>query len=214
MTRLLDAKDKGADVRKDVLEALAKPEAFEYFAELKKALQERGIANAVVDANIARGFDYYTGLVFEVFDTNPANARSMFGGGRYDNLIGQYGTEDVPAVGFAMGDVIARDFLETHNLLPHLKPAAHVYLAPVKPEDAEATSKFADELRAKGVYVALGMKHEKIGDHIKHAVKLSIPYFIGYGEKEKNTGEVTLKVLETEKEEVIPIDKVSTRLLS
>jgi histidyl-tRNA synthetase len=214
MTRLLDAKDKGADVRKDVLEALAKPEAFEYFAELKKALQERGIANAVVDANIARGFDYYTGLVFEVFDTNPANARSMFGGGRYDNLIGQYGTEDVPAVGFAMGDVIARDFLETHNLLPHLKPAAHVYLAPVKPEDAEATSKFADELRAKGVYVALGMKHEKIGDHIKHAVKLSIPYFIGYGEKEKNTGEVTLKVLETEKEDVIPIDKVSTRLLS
>lgn len=213
MTRLLDAKDKGADVRKDILEALRQPEKFEYFAELNKALRVRGITNAVIDANIARGFDYYTGVVFEVFDTNPANPRAMFGGGRYDNLIGQYGSEDVPAVGFAMGDVIARDFLETHNLLPKLPSTAQVYLAPVKPEDAEAASALADELRASGVHVALGMRHEKIGDHIKHAVKLSIPYFIGYGEKEKTAGTVTLKVLATEAEEVIPMDKVAERLL-
>ncbi|MBY0538891.1 histidine--tRNA ligase [Patescibacteria group bacterium] len=220
MTRLLDAKDKGADVRKDVLDALAEPKNFEYFAKLKKALQERGIENAVIDANIARGFDYYTGLVFEVFDTNPENPRAMFGGGRYDNLIGQYlpdgrqAADNVPAVGFAMGDVIARDFLETHNLLPKLPPATHVYIAPVRPEDAESAAQFADELRAHGVHVALGMKHEKIGDHIKHAVKLSIPYFIGYGEKEKTAGTVTLKVLATEAEEVIPMDKVADRLLS
>ncbi len=223
MTRLLDAKDKGADVRKDVLDALAHPEDFEYFAQLKKALREREIGNAVIDANIARGFDYYTGMVFEVFDTDPANSRSLFGGGRYDNLIGQYGSEDVPAVGFAMGDVIARDFLETHNLLPKLSSTAHLYLAPVKPADLDAASRFADSLRAAGVNVALGMpvrrsldgggKHEKIGDHIKNALKLSIPYFAAFGEKEGASGELTLKELTTETEEVIPMDKLASRLL-
>lgn len=213
MTRLLDAKDKGSDVRKDLLDALSKPENFEYFAKLTKALTERGITNAVVDTNIARGFDYYTGLVFEVFDTNPANSRSMFGGGRYDNLVGQYGTEDVPAVGFAMGDVIARDFLETHNLLPKPTSTAHLYLAPVKPDDSESASAFADELRTKGVNVALGLKHEKIGDHIRNALKLSIPYFVAFGEKEKSAGSVTLKSLTTESEEVIQIDRLASRLL-
>jgi histidyl-tRNA synthetase len=220
MTRLLDAKDKGANVQQEVLDALKQPEKFEYFAQLQKALKERGIGNAVVDANIARGFDYYTGIVFEVFDTNPANPRSMFGGGRYDNLIGQYlpagrqADDNVPAVGFAMGDVIARDFLETHSLLPKLSSTAHLYLAPVRPEDADMTSAYADELRTKGVRVALGMKHEKIGDHIKNALKLSIPHFIAFGEKEKTSGTITLKALTTETEEVIPMDKVADKLLA
>ncbi len=213
LTRLLDRKDKGAEIPKELLDATQHPETFEYFSKLTSALRERGIENAVVDANIARGFDYYTGLVFEVFDTNPANPRSMFGGGRYDNLIGQYGSEEVSAVGFAMGDVIARDFLETHNLLPKLPSTAHVYLAPVTAGDAETAVTFADELRNQGVNVALGMKHEKIGDHIKNAVKLSVAYFIAYGEKEKQSGTVSLKELATETEEVIPIDKVAERLL-
>jgi histidyl-tRNA synthetase len=213
LTRLLDAKEKGADVPKELLKALETPETFGYFNELEAALGRRGIQNTVIDANIARGFDYYTGLVFEVFDTDPANSRSMFGGGRYDNLVGQYGGDEVPAVGFAMGDVIARDFLETHNLLPKLPSSATLYLAPVSSDDAEDAAKLADELRGKGVHVALGMKHEKIGDHIKNAVKLGIPYFVAYGGKEKESGHVTMKELATEKEESIHIDKLAERLL-
>lgn len=213
MTRLLDAKDKGADVSPNVLEALANPGAFPYFSELMTALKTRSVGNAVIDANIARGFDYYTGMVFEVFDTNPENSRSMFGGGRYDNLIAQYGGEATPAVGFAMGDVIARDFLETHGILPALPPAARLYLAPVTEKDAEAAAELADTLRGSGVNVALGMKHEKIGDHIKAALKLSIPYFVAFGEKEKTSGSVTLKELALEKEESVHMDKLASRLL-
>jgi histidyl-tRNA synthetase len=84
----------------------------------------------------------------------------------------------------------------------------------VNAADNESATSFADALRAKGVHVALGMKHDKIGDHIKHALKLSIPYFIAYGEKEKTADSITLKILATESEEVIPIDKVAGRLLS
>jgi histidyl-tRNA synthetase len=75
-----------------------------------------GLSNVEFDPSIVRGFDYYTGMVFEVFDTNPENKRSLFGGGRYDNLLEIFGVDPVPTVGFGMGDVTIRDFLETHNL--------------------------------------------------------------------------------------------------
>lgn len=84
--------------------------------ELLRALEKRQISNAKFDANIVRGFDYYTGMVFEVFDTHADNRRSLFGGGRYDNLLEIFGVEPIPTVGFGMGDITIRDFLETHSL--------------------------------------------------------------------------------------------------
>ena len=86
--------------------------------ELVSILKEKGIQNVVFDPFIVRGFDYYTGMVFEVFDTNSENPRALFGGGRYDNLLEMFGVEPLPTVGFGMGDVTMRDFLETHDLLP------------------------------------------------------------------------------------------------
>ncbi|MEQ1499943.1 MAG: ATP phosphoribosyltransferase regulatory subunit [Parcubacteria group bacterium] len=83
--------------------------------EITKALEEKGIKTKF-SPEITRGFDYYTDMVFEVFDTNPENPRSLFGGGRYDNLLEIFGVEPVPTVGFGMGDVTMRDFLETHGL--------------------------------------------------------------------------------------------------
>ncbi len=213
MTRALDAKDKGADVPAELLSALENPSSFPYFAELKEMLNARGITNAVIDANIARGFDYYTGLVFEVFDVSPENTRSMFGGGRYDKLVGQYGTEDVPAVGFAMGDMVAADFLRTHNLLPALPSTARLYLAPASVEDAEIASEFADSLRARGVNVALGMKHADRSDHLKSALKLGITYFASYGKNEKNAGELKVKNFLTQEETAVAVDKLASYLL-
>lgn len=83
--------------------------------EIVKALDTKGI-KTVFSSSLTRGFDYYTGMVFEVFDTNPENRRALFGGGRYDNLLEMFGVEPLPTVGFGMGDVTIRDFLETHNL--------------------------------------------------------------------------------------------------
>lgn len=183
-------------------------------AEVRRQLINIGVTNTVFNADVVRGFDYYTGIVFEVFDTNPENKRSMFGGGRYDNLVGQYGSEEVPAVGFAMGDVIARDFLQTHNLMPTLTSATHLYLAPQSESESENVASVADTLRKSGVNVAVGMKHEKIGDHIKTALKLAIPYFAVYGEKEKESGTLTIKTLATSSEQTLPLSEVPSFLNS
>lgn len=76
--------------------------------------------NIVFDPELARGQTYYTGMVFEIFDTNKDNPRAICGGGRYDNLLELFDVEPVPAVGFGWGDITMRDFLETHDLLPKI----------------------------------------------------------------------------------------------
>ena len=70
------------------------------------------------DPLIVRGLDYYTGTVFEIFDTDPANPRALFGGGRYSDLAGLFTNQQIPGIGFAVGDVTLPDFLATHGLLP------------------------------------------------------------------------------------------------
>lgn len=86
------------------------------FQAVMESVKKLGITDIMFDPTITRGFDYYTGMVFEVFDTHPDNRRSLFGGGRYDNLLEIFGAEPIPTVGFGMGDITIRDFLETHGL--------------------------------------------------------------------------------------------------
>jgi len=75
--------------------------------------------NFVFDKSLARGQTYYTGMVFEIFDTDKTNTRAIAGGGRYDNLLEMFDVASVPAVGFGMGDITLQDFLETHKLGPY-----------------------------------------------------------------------------------------------
>lgn len=121
--RLLDKKEKITEEEFDTKWKELSDSPFEINTEvnqdLSKIIKSLGISNITYDPLLTRGFDYYTGMVFEVFDTNPENKRSLFGGGRYDNLLEIFGVEPVPTVGFGMGDVTIRDFLETHNLPLH-----------------------------------------------------------------------------------------------
>ena len=103
-------------------------EAIPGFEQLYQELQWRGVAEMVkLDPTIVRGLDYYTGLVFEVFDRRRQN-RALAGGGRYDNLINVIsdGAVDLPAAGFAIGDVVLQNLLQE---LPHTRTKAEEALA-------------------------------------------------------------------------------------
>ena len=67
--------------------------------------------------------------MFEIYDVNPKNPRALFGGGRYDDLVGIFGVEKVSGIGFGWGDVTTRDFLETYGLLPEYHPPLQLYIA-------------------------------------------------------------------------------------
>lgn len=173
-----------------------------------EALKARGVS-VVYDPSIVRGFEYYTDITFEAFDTNPENSRSILGGGRYDSLVEKYGSEPVHAVGFAMGDAVLPDFLRTHHLMPTCAPHTHLYLIPMD-QGAHAA---ADTLRAQGVNVALGMKHEKISDHIRNADKLGIPHLAVFGDREAASNELSIKNLKTGTETAVSLDKVGAFLV-
>ena len=177
------------------------------------ALKARGVNNAVFDPTITRGFDYYTGIVFEIYDTNPANPRALFGGGRYDGLVGLFGGDPIPAVGFALGDVTLADFLETHGLLPSAtgdKP--QLYLGTPAKGDIPAAQAFADTLRKEGGRVFVNITEKPLGDQIKDAVKRGIPLFIAYGADEVANQTVRMKILATGEEQGLPVSELPVRL--
>jgi histidyl-tRNA synthetase len=178
-----------------------------------QTLRDRGVANAVVDPTLTRGFDYYTGIVFEIFDTDTTNPRSLFGGGRFDKLLELWGTEPVPAIGFGMGDVTLANFLETHNLIPQQgAQQAHVYLGTPTPEDIPMAQAFAETLRKEGVRAFVNLSTRGLGDQVKDALKRSIPFFVAYGANEVAQGEVKLKVLDSNEEEMVPCTSLASRL--
>jgi histidyl-tRNA synthetase len=159
-------------------EALSIPSILDAKNELDaviSALHSRGIKNVEYDETLIRGFDYYTGIIFEVFDTNEKNNRSLFGGGRYDELMGIFGEEKIPTVGFGMGDVPTIDFLEVHHLLPKYKSTTDIMICIMDSEFNVAATEIATTLRKSGINVAVNYSNKKIGDQIKSADKQSIP---------------------------------------
>jgi len=175
------------------------------------ALEELGITNARFDQTLMRGFDYYTGTVFEVFDLNPENRRAVLGGGRFDELLALFGNEKVPAVGFGAGDVTARDLMETYGTIAKpstnnssqdlqsidIQPPADIAIAIMGEESVPFALETARDLREEGLRVVVDLSKKKIGDQIKNADKRHIPKVIVIGDEEVKTGKLKVKDLKT-----------------
>ncbi|MEK7501816.1 MAG: histidine--tRNA ligase [Patescibacteria group bacterium] len=173
-----------------------------------QGLERLGIANTRFDQTLMRGFDYYTGIVFEVFDLNPANRRSIFGGGRYDDLLSLFGNEKVPAVGFGAGDVIARDLMETYGTLPKSESSVDIALCIVGEQNIPYTLELAQTLRNKSIRVSVDLSGKKLGDQIGNADKRGIPRIICIGDEEVKNGKLRVKNLKTGEEIVTTEDEI------
>ena len=179
--------------------------------ELQKvfvSLEKAGIKNFIYDPSLVRGFDYYTGTVFEVFDTSPLNNRSVFGGGRYDDLVGIFGVEKVPGIGFGAGDVTAADFLETHGLMPEYQPSINVYICHLE-GFVEQANQLASELRKQGLNVAVDLSERQVSKQVKTADKEKIPFVIVVGEEEVKSGKYKLKNLKGSKEYEVAKEEIA-----
>lgn len=213
LQKLIDKKNKIADFDKKAEEIIGriydlKFEADEEIKNLLAKLSALGVNNAIFDPDLVRGFDYYTGIVFEIFDTNPENNRSVFGGGRYDDLLSLFGSDKVTAIGFGMGDVTIRDFLESRNLIPTYVSPTKLYVANAG-VNPELVSRIANDIRNQGINVAVDYTGKKIGDQIKKAVKDSIEFVAIVGELELASKEIKIKHLPSESEELVALEKVA-----
>ncbi len=177
--------------------------------EITRALNKLGITNVEIDRSLARGFDYYTGTIFEIFDNDAANNRSMLGGGRYDNLTSLFGVEGIGGVGFGMGDVTMRDFLETHDLLPQKRAGAQVVVIPTDEAWNIEAEKAALRLRSAGLSVMVDISSKKLGKKMAAADHSGTGYVLVVGEDEVARGEYVLKNLADGTEQSGTLDELS-----
>lgn len=177
-------------------EAVRSHSSVKELQELVSRLKEAKIDNVVFDLSVMRGFDYYTGIVFEIFDENPDNNRSMLGGGRYDGLVALFGVEPVPTTGFGLGDVTFQNFLEGHKLLPALRSETDVYAVIIGDANV-AAQKVVKQLRDMEVNVAVDTGGRKIDKQLKTASKKGIQYVLFIGQKDITEEQFEIKNLMT-----------------
>jgi histidyl-tRNA synthetase len=213
MMKLLDKKNKIKDFDELAKEIVG--QEFKWDPKIDKGLQsiidelkERGIDNVKFDPELVRGFDYYTGTIFEIYDTNPENPRALFGGGRYDDLMNLFSDEKIPAIGFGMGDVTLRDVLETYDLIPNFETAVDVYICTLSKDYLDEASKLAQAWRDSGVNVIVDSSGKKVGDQIKKADQAQAYFVVVLGEDEIRSKKVKVKNLETGNEKKMNVNKV------
>lgn len=174
-------------------------------SQLAKVLDTEARDLITYDPMIVRGFDYYTSTVFEVFDLHPDNRRALFGGGRYDNLVGLYSSQRIPGLGFGMGDVTLFDFLETHGLSPAPSPGVDAVVLPVEEDLASAARQVAKDLRSAGLRIQTPLDSRKLGKEIQRADKLGARVVVIVGRDDWSRGDVTVRALGTGDQEQVAL---------
>ncbi|PWH17286.1 MAG: histidine--tRNA ligase [Anaerolineae bacterium] len=167
------------------------------------------------DPNIIRGLDYYTSTVFEAKDIGGTVRRSILGGGRYDDLLAAVGGDPLPAVGFAMGDVVISLILQEYGCIP-----ANIYAHPAKVlvttfsnDTLSHSLKLAHHLREKGVNVITYPEPVNLNKQLKYADRVKIPYAIILGPDEIAIDRFALKSLSSGEQIQLAWDEIDTKLL-
>ena len=176
----------------DLPESIRDSEAVREVQNLFTQLERSGVKNAIFDITLMRGLDYYTGTVFEFFDTHPENNRSLFGGGRYDGLVSVFGAEPLTAVGIAPGLTTFQLFLESHGLLPGIKNSTLASII-VLGNALGGALELAQTIRRSGINVDVDFTDRKLDKKLKAALKKQIRYLVFVGEDEVSSGIYTFK---------------------
>lgn len=163
------------------------------------------------DPSIVRGLDYYTGVVFEVFDLNPQNKRAISGGGAYANLLKIFNEEPLPGVGFGLGDVTLVDFLKTHNLIPDQasKKELDVYFTFQTSEATAISLGIANDIRALGFQVETELAPMKFKKLFKEAEKKGARFVAFIDQNELDEKKFQLRNMESRQNFEIDFSKIN-----
>ena len=164
------------------------------------------------DPTIVRGLDYYTGVVFEIFDKHPDNRRAIAGGGAFANLLAIFGEQPLPGVGFGMGEVTLTDFLKTHQLLPDLsKQNIDILIAYMDTASEKAVFDLSQTLRNHHIKVEVFLGESKPKKVFSYTDKKQPTFVLMLGADEVANNEIQLKNLKTKdvhKMNLANVDKI------
>jgi histidyl-tRNA synthetase len=210
--------EKLGDLAEPVFATLKSGGKSQKLGKLLDALRARGLADFVaIDIGIVRGLAYYTGIVFEVFD-RAGKFRAIAGGGRYDNLVAQLsdGALSMPALGFAMGDVVLGELI---NEIPQAREAMQkaitndtkidVYIVIAKEDRRADALTQIQQLRDRGFLVDYPLTSEKVGKQFQTAEQLGAGVAVLFGDE---WPELKIKNMATGEQELVAFEKLPDRL--
>ncbi len=186
---------------------------YDELKELIKLLDSYKLGRYIkIDFSIMRGFDYYTSTVFEIFDAK-GEFRAIAGGGRYDDLVKEFGGERCPGVGYGMGDVVLSLFLDKLGKLPKVEKEVDYFIAAVKPEMVADVLKIASFLRGNSCpccrrSVAVDIVGRSFKKQMDYANAIGAKKVVIVGPKEIKEGKVMLRDMVSGEEKKVNIGEI------
>ncbi len=202
----------------EILEKLGKkvicPLSVEGLGELKELysyLDDENIKNIVINVSLARGLAYYTGTVFEGFLRKSEVKSSICGGGRFDDMIGEYlgGKEKFPACGISFGLDVISEAMKLQGLGKD-KTVSKVYVVPIG--CVKECFGITQQLRNAGINTDFDIIGRSISKNMKYADTVGVPYVILVGEEELKLGKVKLRDMTSGNEEMLSVEEVVQKL--
>ena len=173
-------------------------------------LEKLGVKKTLIEFSptLARGLDYYTGLIFEI-EINDYSAGSVCGGGRYDNLIGTFANKQIPAVGFAFGFDRLIEAMNQLNLFPKDLQTTKVLVTVFNKDLLKNSISCTPALRSAGVSTELYLdENAKMEKQLKYADQKGIPYVVIIGPNEASKNMVTVKNMITREQKTVSEDNL------
>jgi histidyl-tRNA synthetase len=185
----------------------------ERLEQLARYLDAYGVGGfCEFDAAVVRGLAYYTGVVFEMYD-RAGELRALCGGGRFDDLVGAAGGEDLPAVGFGLGEAVLLELLEARGRLQASDRRCDAWVIPVSSDDRAEAIRTAARLRGAGLRADLSLRDQAVGKALKRAGQSGARVAVVIGASEREAGVATVRDLASGREERMDVDTLVGRLL-
>jgi histidyl-tRNA synthetase len=182
--------------------------------ELAKLLQNFNITDYVLyDGSLARGLDYYTGIIFEAWSRKGVLPRAIAGGGRYGDLVVELGGQPLTGTGLGFGETVIMELMDEYGIKYPKKPSCDIYIAPIKLDDLSIVIQLANKLQTKGLRTLLNAFDWRIKRHFENAEKTGVELMLIIGKKDLTNDAVTLRNIVTGEQEVIPLKKIVNVLI-
>ena len=201
----------GKEILPDI-EELVKPydepqESLAELEELVKTLDSFGVNNYTLNLGVARGLDYYTGIVFEVYIPELGAQKQVCGGGTY-SLIKVFGGEEIESTGFAFGFDRLMNAIEELNGEKELKPYLDVFVAPINDETRQKSFEITQTLRKNGIATDVDLNRKKFKKLMNHANNINVGKVVIVGKKDLDEGKVTVKDMNSGEQELVSLDSL------
>ncbi|MGP6206639.1 histidine--tRNA ligase [Cuniculiplasma sp. SKW3] len=176
--------------------------------ETGNILQDNGFQNITFNPSTVRGLAYYTGIVFEGFDVK-GKFRSIFGGGRYDNLSALFSGNEIPAVGFGMGDAVLENLMRELDLWKLENKKKRYYIVGIGNEGYKESIRLSFNMRKNGIQCVIHNGGKNLSNALKTASNLDFTHVIIIGNKEIEEKSCTLRDLKTGEQTMVKIEEIS-----